>query len=373
MSSKDDALADEIIVRQLNLFRFTNSERMRVLALLRNMEEELVHLLTNNGDQLTDIGREDKARLLRQAQAVIDDYYTQTADSTGQHLGELGQLEAKTFATGLESALQGAITPSLPTAAVMRKLVDNTLIQGAPSADWWARQSGDLQFRFKNAVAQGLAQSETNDQIIRRIRGKYVGYQMVDGERVNQYAGGVLDATRANAAALVQTSVAQVAASARKETMLANLDVISGIRQISTLDGHTTPICIAYSQAAWKLPGYQPIAPNTLPYNGGVARHWNCRSVEVCITKTFKELGIDLPEFNPSTTTRSATGGPVAADMSFSAFLKRQEQKGPAFVDDLLGPGRAQLWRDGKITLRQLVDQNGAPLSLAELRKRYGG
>jgi hypothetical protein len=370
--TKDDALADEVITQQLSLFRFTASERAAVLSLLRTMEENLVEILFNSGRALTDTSREDKARLLRQAQAVIEDYYGQASDRADTQLADLARVEAAAHVASLETAFQGAISPSLPTATVLRKLVDNTLIQGAPSADWWARQAGDTAFRFKNAVAQGIAQAETNDQIIRRIRGNAVGYQVVDGTRVYTYAGGVMDVTRANAAALVQTSVQAVAAAARRSVNEANLDVIKGVRQVSTLDGHTTPVCIAYSQAAWKLPGYVPERPNNLPYNGGVPRHWNCRSIEIPVTRTFKELGIDLPEFDPSTTSRSATGGPVAADMSFGAFLKRQEQKGPSFVDDLLGPGRAQLWRDGKITLRDLVDQKGRPLTLAELRKRYG-
>jgi hypothetical protein len=46
------------------------------------------------------------------------------------------------------------------------------LIQGAPSAEWWSRQSLDTSFKFSNAVRQGLAQSETNQQIIARIIGK---------------------------------------------------------------------------------------------------------------------------------------------------------------------------------------------------------
>lgn len=694
--TKDDTLADEIITNQLSLFRYTAGERLAILAILRNMEEELIDRLFGGGRPLTDIGRDDRARLLRQVQKVIDDYYRQISSRSDEQLQELARVEAVGAAAALETAFRSAITPSLPTDAVLRQLAKKTAVFGAPSADWWARQAGDLKFRFAAAVNQGLAQAEANDAIIRRIRGKYIGYTVVDGQRISNFAGGILDATRAQVAAQVQTSVQAVANAARRETMLANDDVVKGVRQVSTLDGHTTPVCIAYSQAAWSTPrdgrGWAPIAPNKLPYNGGVPRHWNClpadslvttrgdvtgvskrwfdgevfvvrmasgreltctpnhpvltpggwvaarllnvgghvvadggsewgtvgdrnsedvptaihqvteswlrarqvvavpvplaaedfhgdgvgskiavvysdrllrdggdtpraqhsvelglvaglaaravglvrgchgeqsvgagrasahcsiggggqalaffrrgvrharrllfaavsgrnasipqhpfdervgateaigntfdadagreqlqyvgqrdigpharialdargvepavdrcqsdleharellggftgrvfadeivdiqvdafhgfvfnletvggwytangilthncRSVEIPITKTFKELGIDLPEFDPSSTTRSATTGPVAADMSFAAFLQRQEKKGPAFVDDLLGPGRAQLWREKKITLRDLVDGQGRELSLKELRKRYG-
>lgn len=369
MPDKDERIADEFITRQVSLLRFSSSERGRVLAILRNMEEELAELLFFSGRKLTDTKREDLARLLRQAQETIEEYYGQAAGAMGDTLLEVGKIEAAAVAASLETAFRGAISPALPTAGYFKRLVDNTLVQGAPSAAWWKKQSTDTTFRFVAAVRQGLAQAETNAQIITRVRGRATGYTVIEGKRVYTYSGGALDAARHNAAALVQTSVQAVANQARRDTLLENLDVVKGIRQVSTLDGHTTVTCVAYSGAAWSLPGYEPIAPNKTAYNGGTPRHWNCRSVEIPITRSFRELGLDVDEFEPSSTTRSASGGPVAADLSFSAYLKR---RGDAFADDLLGPGRAQLWRDKKITLAQLLDQNGRELSLAELRKLYG-
>ena len=366
MTPKDLDIADAILERQITLFRFTAAERAAVLRILKQLEEELVELLFYSGKPLTDIGREDKARLLRQAQKVIERLYGEVSDSMAETMREVGTIEAAALAKSVEVALQGAYEPALPTPAYLKRLADNTLIEGAPSKEWWNRHAGDLAFKFKNAVAQGLAAAETNAQIITRVRGSATGFSMVEGKRVYNYAGGVLQATRANAAALVQTSVAAVANAARRDFFDDNLDVIKGVRQLSTLDSHTTPICVAYSGGAWSLPDRKPIEGTKLPYNGGTPRHWNCRSVEVPITKTFRELGLDIDEF--PATTRAATGGPVAANTTFEAFLQR---KGPAFTDELLGPGRAQMWRDGTITLQQLLDQSGRPLTLKELRKRY--
>jgi hypothetical protein len=140
---------------------------------------------------------------------------------------------------------------------------------------------------------------------------------------------------------------------------------------VSTLDSHTTPVCVAYSGKEWNL-DREPIGhslPFVSPKGGsstGTPRHWNCRSIMSVITKTFRELGIDLPEFKPST--RAASGGPVSAAMSFEEFIVR---KGPRFADELLGKGRAELWRNGTITLSQLLDQTGRPLTLAQLRAKY--
>jgi hypothetical protein len=88
--------------------------------------------------------------------------------------------------------------------------------------------------------------------------------------------------------------------------------------------------------------------------------------VLVPIIKTFRTLGLDVDEPKPGQ--RAAQGGPVAARTSFAQFLER---KGKAFQDETLGPGRAQLWRDGKLTLTQLLDLQGNPLSLKQLKARY--
>ena len=42
-------------------------------------------------------------------------------------------------------------------------------------------------------------------------------------------------------------------------------------------------------------------------------------------------------------------------------------------ADSLLRKGRAAMWRDGRLTLAQLLDFSGQPLSLAELRGRFEG
>lgn len=367
-------LYDDLIARQVQLFRLTAGERAKVYRILRTMEDELVELLAFSGKKLSDITRADKARLLRQAQALIEAYFGNVADAVGETLGDLGGLEATATAASLGAVYAGKVEPNMPPVAFLARLVDDTLIEGAVSRDWWKRQSGDLAFRFKSAVAQGLAAGETNDQIIRRIRGRAQGFDMVDGKRVYRYVGGVMDIARHHAAAQVQTSIQAVANASRMATFEANEDIIKGYRQLSTLDGHTTPQCIAYSGAEWDLQK-RPINGNTLPFVSpkgsinGTPRHWNCRSLIVPITKTFRELGFDMDDFAPST--RAASGGPVAANETFDTYLKRREAAKPGFADGLLGPGKADLWRKKKITLTQLLDQSGRPLTLKQLRELY--
>jgi hypothetical protein len=356
---QDELIADELIARQIDIFRFTASERAAVLRILKTLEDELVELLFYSGKALSETTRADKAALLRQAQAVIAQYYGQISDEVGANLAGLGEFEAKATAATLAAGFAGAVAPKLPTQGFFANLVRDTLITGSPSADWWKRQAGDMTFRFGNEVRQGIAAAESNAQIIRRVRGA-------------EGVPGLMDLARHNAAALVQTSVQTVAGAARMETFERNDEIIKGYRQLSTLDSHTTPVCVAYSGKEWDLKK-APLGGHGLPFvnlpNGsttGTPRHWNCRSLITVIPKSFRELGLDVPDFQPST--RAASGGPVASSTTFEQFIDR---KGKAFADDLLGPGRAELYRDGKISLTQLLDQHGRPLTLAELRARY--
>ena len=77
---------------------------------------------------------------------------------------------------------------------------------------------------------------------------------------------------------------------------------------------------------------------------------------------TFRELGIDAPEPKG---TRASDEGQIPASTTMTGFLK---DKPKAYVDDLLGPGRAKLFLDGKLTLPELLNFSGNPLTLGQLK-----
>jgi hypothetical protein len=61
--------------------------------------------------------------------------------------------------------------------------------------------------------------------------------------------------------------------------------------------------------------------------------------------------------------------GEVPADLPLNKWL---EGKSDAFIEDLLGPGRAKLWKSGTVSLTNMVGQDGRPLSIKALRDKYG-
>lgn len=343
----DQQLFDELLSNSLDILRLSAGERNDVLYMIAKLEEDLIAEL--NRTDLSKAKRRDINKVIANANAIIGQYYGDIAVSID--IGAIALHSAEATASAFEIAL-GIEVLKLPSQSYFKSLAKDLLIKGSPQADWWRGQSADTAFKFAAELRQGLTAGETNQQLIARIVGK-------SGQP------GIMDTAKRNAASLVQTAVQSVANDARRETFKSNDDIVKGIQQVSTLDSHTSVTCVAYSGCQWDL-DYKPIGPKNkqLPFNGGCPRHFNCRSTEIPITKTFKELGINIPE--PKGTTRASDEGQISVDTTFEGFLRRKTK---TYQNEMLGEGRADLWRASKITLRDLVNGNGRPVSLKQLKE----
>lgn len=232
------------------------------------------------------------------------------------------------------------------------------LIQGTVMGDHWKRQSGQFRTAFLDQIRTGMANGESTLQMAARISGGTVGGIQFPG---------IIKTSRKKAETLVRTAVNATSNHARIATFQNNPEMIKAIVQVSTLDGRTSETCVAYSGQMWDVETLEPVGGSSLPFNGGPPRHFGCRSSLNPVLKSFEEMGLgdfDLPEG-----TRASLDGQVAADISFDEFLL---SKSETFQNRLLGVGRASLWRQGKITLQDLVNQNGRPLTLGQLEERVG-
>jgi hypothetical protein len=393
MSALQLFLMELLLELDVSMLRAEAEVKSRVLAVLALMQRDIVGLLAN-APEMSESGKADKNALLRESNDLIAQYYgkaqaeldlaavadvqahgVQSAlakvidlrpDAPLPAQPELREVIKTARAAASEEAVTAAaevrLGVALPTENYLRTVASNALIQGAPAKQWWERQSQDTQFKLANEIRIGAAQGETNAQIIKRITGSNVTAKApADGVG----PPGIMPLAKKNAAAVVQTAMAQIAADARRATFQANSDLIRGIEQVSTLDSHTSLTCIAYSGARWDLE-YEPMDGNDLPYNGGVPRHFNCRSAEVAVTKTYREMGIPMDE--PPDGTRASSNGQIPAKTSFADFLK---MKGEDYQNEVLGKGRAELFRQGKMTPRDLVDMRGQPLKLADVRAQF--
>jgi hypothetical protein len=380
MSALEQWLLEVLLGNGIKMLRAEAEIKAKVLALLVLMQKDLVSVLANAGE-LAVMGKQAKAALLRESNDLIASYYGKAL--VQMDLFGVAEVESlgvrKALATVIERAAPGQISAeirlglSLPSETYLNKLASDVLIQGSPAKSWWLRQQQDTQFKVATQIRIGAAQGETNAQIIKRIVGEEVKVvpavaaptAKAPAPEIRPGVPGVMPLAKKNAAAIVQTSMATVSAAARRATLELNKDVTNGFMQVSTLDSHTSLTCIAYSGACWNWE-YEPINGNDLPWNGGVPRHWNCRSAEIALMKTLREMGIDMDEPEPGQ--RASGAGPISAKTSFADFLKMM---GPEYQDETLGKGRAELFRAGKLTPRELVDVSGRPLKIETLKAEY--
>lgn len=317
----------------LDLSRFESGEQARIISLLKKMERELI---AKTAAGTTDWSKARIAQQTAEINTVIRRYYDTISGHMVDTTTALAQISATSAGAALSTLTDGAASV-LPSESVLRALAKDSLIMGAPQAEWWARQSADVAFRFQAAFRQGLVAAETSQQIIKRVREQ-------------------MDVTRANAASLVQTSMTSVANESRMEVFSANSDVVTGVKWLATLDSRTCARCGPRDGMTWNLDG-SPINA-TLPFVQPPL-HFNDRCVLSPQTR-FSTLGGGQ---------RASDAGPVDRKTTFEDFLA---SKSDAWQNENLGKGRAEMYRDGKITLKDLTSGTGRALSLDELRVKHG-
>lgn len=340
MPTFNEQLADKTTERSLVIARAGAGSAKKIVKMMQEMERDIVSRLPEINGEMT------RARLLKQLKiirGVIADYYGEIATVSDADLAEIAKIEGRWQVYTINNIAGVDIASVLPPMAVFEELAKESLIVGNVASDWWAQQSVKLQNDFQRVVQLGLSQAETNQQITKR-------FKEVSG------------IAQRNAYALVKTATQSVAINARDTSMQANSDLIAAKVSMATLDSHTSLLCASYDKAEYNLQN-EPINGNKKPYIA-IPRHINCRSYWSYATKSFAELGLDIEDFKPST--RASMDGQVPAQKTFEQFL---EGKSQAWQDEYLGKGRAQLWRDGKITLSDMVSGTGREITLDELAK----
>lgn len=208
------------------------------------------------------------------------------------------------------------------------------------------------------ALQIGFANGDTNDELVRRLRGRVVrraSWRTVDGKRTyipGQYEGGVMAASTRQAELLARTATMHVANVARNSYFEANADIIKGFQRVETLDMDTCIICGADDGHIYKPGEPRPKLPV----------HPNCRGTYAPVFKSWRELGVDADEIPPGT--RASMDGQVPENQTFDDRLRKM---GAARRRAILGPNRARLYEDG-MPLEAMVQDKVRLIPLKELR-----
>ena len=335
-----DKLLDLTIIRQLLLERVIAGQSAAVNKQLDAIAAALEKQL--KGKEFTEYQGKRLDKAIAELKAIVS---VKEPD-----LSDLTAAEAAFFRDAMVNV---GIDAVLPPVAAIESIAQSSLIQGATMGNWFARLNENIRFDIERTVKNGVLLGQTNAQIAKEIMG------------VGDKGGQPIAKARRDAMAITRTAVQTVAKDARLASLEANANIIKAVQWVSTLDSRTSEICVARSGKTWSYPDFKPIG-HKIPWNGGPPAHWNCRSSFIPVTKSFEELTGGKIKDTIEPATRASMDGLVAADLTFDQFLKN---KPPEFADKMLGKGRAELWRSGKITLNQLLDQRGNPLTLAQLKR----
>ena len=287
MPSVNETLAERYRVHAVDLLRFDAHEREVILGYLKQLEQELVRLLLeiDPASVTQRAARRNRLQaLLDQVRKTVQTTYGEISTRLIGDLTDLAKLEAQFARTSAASVIGFDLLSATITAEALRAIASDVLILGAPSAEWWSRQAVNLVQAFSDQIRLGMGIGESIEDMVRRIRGRATGarnwyWDPRTGERrmFVEFSDGIMDIGTRQARALVRTSVSAVSASARREMLQANADIVKGVQQVSTLDNRTSEICLAYSGKVWLYPDMRPDG-HSLPYLGGVPSHWSCRS-----------------------------------------------------------------------------------------------
>jgi SPP1 gp7 family putative phage head morphogenesis protein len=209
-------------------------------------------------------------------------------------------------------------------------------IEGLPLGDWWLKQTRDMTLATRQQMQLGMVAGEGPDKIAGRIvpRGS---------------APAVFRRARNNANILIRTSLTTVQNTAAFEAyQTAGEQVTDKYMYVSAKDNRVTEICRALDGRTFAYKDPQAKRP---------PQHIRCRSTIVPVVN-FAKIGLPVPD----------PKGPLGF-RSYSDWLRTQTK---TEQDAILGPARADMWRDGKASLEAMVTTDNRVLTLKQLRDVIG-
>lgn len=375
-------LFDAMVRHQVGLLRFSSGVRTKVWKLLDATEADLRHQIE---DRLRlQIGKPITPARQQRVQALLDGLKETRLkawkDVNATWVAEMNALalaEPGFMAGMMATAIPVELGLHMPSTQRLAAIVGTKPFMGATLKQWADGESKADIARIHQQIRIGLVQGEGIPEISRRI----VGSLEKNG------SDGVTAKTRRNAEAITRTATNAIAAESRKALFEENKDLMSGELFTATLDSKTTPICRAYDGKVFQVgePPDMPIHWNERSVRSPIVdgevvgdRPYRAFSEQMLLREYAEQNGISPAPKKRDGLPRGTKGdydafakkrmreltGTVPAKTSYQEWLKGQK---PELQDDILGPARGKLFREGGITLDKFVDDSGRQFTLEEL------
>jgi SPP1 gp7 family putative phage head morphogenesis protein len=344
----NDRIMDAEVSHAIGLQRYSNGVVNRIIATLNRADADIFAKLTVALERApASFNAERLEELLKSVRTLNAEAYARVEKQLTKELKDLVAYEASFQQRLFTERIPTQVVAQVGVAAVNVDTVAAAALsrpfQGVLLREALRGLQDDRARAVRNAVRMGVAEQESIQSIVRRIR----------GSRALGYKDGLMELSRRNAEALVRTAVTHTQNYAKQEFYKANSDLVDKWEFTATLDGRTTITCASLDGKTYPI-GEGPMPP----------RHWNCRSVATPVVKSWRELGIPIDEVAPST--RASMDGQVSEKLNYSDWLRTK----PAdFQDEVLGAERAKLFRDKKVDIDRFTNDRGRTYTLEELRE----
>jgi SPP1 gp7 family putative phage head morphogenesis protein len=353
VDSVNDWLLSENIRHAVDVTRYSNGVVQRIIgrlnALDRRLYAELVEALERLSASSFTVERMES--LLGSIRALNAAAYQEIGRELTAELRSFTRYEASYQAQALQQVLPATVhvaSISAEQAFTAAYAQPFRVSKGGavPMAQYLVGLSEARAKMIRDAVSLGYLESETTDQIVRRIR----------GTRSAKYEDGLMEGPRQHIEGMVRTATNHMANVTQQRVYSANADIVKGWLFHATMDGRTSLTCASLNGKVFKV-GEGPVPP----------RHINCRSAATPVLKSFREMGLEIPEVVIEGKTRASIDGQIPAGTTFSDWLRSKPAK---FQDQILGATRGQLFRANKMNVDRFANNKGVVYTLDQLRQR---
>jgi SPP1 gp7 family putative phage head morphogenesis protein len=320
MASK---LTDAYVKHALQLIRVSNGLQADSNALVRILGQRIKKLLAGEDLATMKLGR--LRSLLKEVDKLIYDT-----------LGRVDALHDHAVTSLIKTEANWAVKigkyDAKATDTAIARAIGNFTVVGNTVADKTAVLGQQISNSIESQIRLGATAGQTDKEIIERILGPAGGS-----------VGGVMEQFRKQMRGLADSVTQSAADTGRRLSMAAN--GVNALQWSAKLDTHVCPSCGERDGKIWTIDG-EPVG-HSIVWMPAPLHPW-CR----CLA-----IPLDIP------------GDMIdqAAEDSSQNFSDWLDTLDKTEQDDVLGHGRADMWRSGDITLSDLIGQNGLVLSLTQL------
>ncbi len=337
--SVNDALEDAFIRHQIFLQRYVSGREREAQRYIKRLLDGIIAQLA--GNDITVFGQARLAKQISDLQlymtALNDNYQTKLI----KEMIDFSSYEAEFNYNVLRQNITNYTDFALPSPAQLESAIFTEVM--------------DLEANKGYTISTALREFSTKKQtqIIQVIRDGIALGTPIAG--ITQSITGLSALQGRQASTLARTIVNMIATITRTTTMRANRKITNSYKWVATLDGFTSVICMGLDGKVFKDIDSNPKPP----------AHFNCRSTITYVVNPKYDLGKKVKGTRPSVGADDKAKS-VSDKTTYARWLRTQPR---SFQNEVLGVGRANIFREGKLPLDKFVDMNGRELNLQQLRE----